>query len=78
MQFSCEWRMKTKNRPLVADDLKRMGYCIIPEMFRGKIYTERKIGRGEKYSERKIRLISLCWMASNTMNDVLNPNLIWG
>ena len=22
MQFSCEWRMKTKNRPLVADDFR--------------------------------------------------------
>lgn len=37
MQFSCEWRIKTKNRPLVADDFRS-------------------------------------WMASDTMNDVLNPN----
>ena len=48
--------------------------CTIPKMFRGKICTERKIGRSEIYSERKIYFMSLCWMASNLMNDVLNPN----
>ena len=48
--------------------------CTIPKMFRGKICTERKIGRSEIYSERKIYIMPLCWMASNTMNDVLNPN----
>ena len=26
MQFSCEWCMKTKNRPLVADDFGGFGY----------------------------------------------------
>ena len=45
--------------------------CTIPKMFRGKICTERKIGRNEKHSERKIYFMSLCWMASNAMNDVV-------
>ena len=52
--------------------------CTIPRMFRGEIYTERKIGRREKFSERKICFMSLCWMTSNAMNDVLNPNWIRG
>lgn len=26
MCFFCEWRVKTKNRPLVADDFRGFGY----------------------------------------------------